>query len=70
MHTYKHEMFGILFRCRAFLVLDAAKGMDKEVKSSTAEPEQSGMNSKSTGLIQMQHKQCDVTTFLFLCNRF
>lgn len=65
-------MFGILLRCCTFLVLDAEKVMDEEVKSSAPEPEQSatGVNSKSTGLIQMQHKQCDVTTFLFLTNRF
>lgn len=40
-------MFGILLRC-TFLVLDAEKVMDEEVKSSAPEPEQSatGMNSK------------------------
>lgn len=65
-------MFGILLRCCTFLVLDAEKVMDKEVKSGATEPEQSatGMNSKSTGFIQMQHKQCDGTTFLCLTNRF
>lgn len=50
--------FGIL-RCFAFLCTedDNEKVLDEEVVSSTPlhEPSATGMNSKSTGIIQMQH---------------
>lgn len=53
------EMFAILFKCSAFLVLvhDAEKVMDEEVghKAPQPEPSAAGTNSKGTGLNQMQH---------------
>lgn len=66
-------MFDVLFRCCAFLVVDAEKVVDKEVESSTppSEPSATDTDSKGAGRIQKQHELCDVTTsFLFLRNRF
>lgn len=52
------EMFGILFKYFAFLVLlyNAEKVMDEEVGRRTPQPEPSaaGTNPKGRGLMQMQ----------------
>lgn len=50
------KMFGILFRCCAFLVLDTEKVMDEKVEHSTLQSEPcAGTNSLNHVLVRTQN---------------